>query len=408
MPPFSARDLRLGRDKLGDDQMAFVFWIAAGGVAFGVGSVLMRALRLPATPEVAPHLTVYRDQLAEVERDLARDVIAPDEAERLRSEVSRRLLDAAKSAPQAATMGASATIPTVAIFGALAAAVGLYLVLGVPDYADLPLHKRLALAEAAYSDRPSQAEMEDAVPEVPEAPSDPEFAALITQLRDVVAARPKDVTGLTLLARNEAVLGNYKAASVAYLQLIAAKGSAATAEDHLNAAQTMIAATGGLVSAEAEAQLTLALQIDPQNGMARYFSGLMFAQIGRPDRAFSLWEPLLREGPETALYMEPIRAMIPDLAAAAGIKYAAPKGPDAQDIANAAQMNDADRQEMIKTMVAGLETRLMAEGGTVEEWRQLIKALDVLQDPARQAAAVAAAQKAYAGDAAALEALAAP
>lgn len=388
--------------------MAFGFWIAAGGVAFGVGTVLMRALRLPASAETAPHLTVYRDQLAEVERDLARDVIAPDEAERLRSEVSRRLLDAAKSAPAAATKGASATIPTLAIFGALAAAVGLYLVLGVPDYADLPLHKRLALAEAAYADRPSQNEMEDAAAQTPQAPSDPEFTALITQLRDVVAKRPKDVTGLTLLARNEAVLGNYKAASAAYLQLIAAKGDMVQAEDHLNAAQTMIAATGGLVSAEAEAQLTSALQMDPQNGMARYFSGLMFAQTGRPDRAFALWEPLLREGPETALYMEPIRAMIPDLAAAAGIKYAAPKGPDAQDIANAADMSAADRQEMIKTMVAGLETRLMAEGGTVEEWRQLIKALGVLQDPARQAAAIAAAQKAYAGDAAALEALASP
>lgn len=388
--------------------MAFGFWIAAGVIAFAVGAVLMRAMRQPALADAAPHLTVYRDQLAEVERDLARDVIAPDEAARLRVEVSRRLLDASKSAPKAATIGAHATLPMLAVFASLAAAIGLYLVLGVPDYSDLPLRKRLAMADAAYAARPSQAEMEKAAPPSPTMDTDPQFTALIAQLRDIVAKRPDDVAGLTLLARNEALLGNYSAAGAAYQQLIKAKGVAAGVEDHLNAAQTMIAATGGLVSAEAEAQLTTALQMDPRNGMARYFSGLMFAQTGRPDRAFALWEPLLREGPETAFYIEPIRAMIADIADAAGIKYAAPAGPSAQDIANAGQMTDADRQEMIKSMVAGLESRLMSAGGAVEEWRKLINALGVLQETTRQAAAVTAAQKAYAGDAAALKALAAP
>lgn len=386
--------------------MAFGFWIAAGFISFAVGAVLMRAMRQPALAEAAPHLTVYRDQLAEVERDLARDVIAPEEAARLRVEVSRRLLDASKSAPNVATIGANATLPMLAVFASLAAAIGLYLALGVPDYSDLPLHKRLAMADAAYADRPTQAEMEKAAPPSPMVDTDPQFTAMIAQLRDIVAKRPDDVAGLTLLARNEALLGNYAAASAAYQQLITAKGVNAGVEDHVNAAQTMIAATGGLVSAQAEAQLKSALQMDPRNGMARYFVGLMFAQTGRPDRAFALWEPLLREGPETAFYIEPIRAMIPDLADAAGIKYAA--GPSAQDIANAGQMTDADRQEMIKTMVAGLESRLMSDGGTVEEWRKLINALGVLQDTTRQAAAIAAAQKAFAGDAAALQALAAP
>lgn len=390
--------------------MTYVFWIVAGVMAFGVGAALMRALRQPLSAEAAPHLTVYRDQLAEVDRDLARNVIAPDEAARLRTEVSRRLLEAQKAAPIAAQKGDSARFASLGIFATIAGALGLYLLLGVPDYADLPLGKRLALAEQAYANRPSQSEMEKAAPPSPPVAADPQFTALITQLRAVVADRPNDVAGLTLLARNEAILGNYTAASAAYQQLIAAKGTGATAEDHLNAAQTMIAATGGLVSPEAEAQLRAALQMDPQNGMARYFSGLMFAQTGRPDRAFALWEPLLREGPQTALYIEPIRSLIQELADSAGIKYTAPdqKGPSAADIATTGEMSDADRQAMINTMVEGLESRLMADGGTVAEWRQLITALGVLQDPARQAAALAAAQKAYAGDAAALQALTAP
>ena len=39
-------------------------------------------------------LKVYRDQLNEVDRDLARGTLAADEADRLRTEVSRRLLEA--------------------------------------------------------------------------------------------------------------------------------------------------------------------------------------------------------------------------------------------------------------------------------------------------------------------------
>ena len=61
------------------------FWLAAGAMALAVTALLLLALRRPPVAEVGPasDLKVYRDQLAEVERDLARGVIAPDEAERL-------------------------------------------------------------------------------------------------------------------------------------------------------------------------------------------------------------------------------------------------------------------------------------------------------------------------------------
>lgn len=384
-----------------------VFWIVAGVLCFAVGVVLLRALRLGPADDAAPHLTVYRDQLAEVDRDLARDVISSEEAARVRTEVSRRLLDAAKIAPEAAQQFGNAMAPKLAIFAAIAGAIGMYFWLGVPDYADLPLKKRLEMAATAYDNRPSQAEAEAAMPDAAPMRAEPAFLELITQLRAVVAERPNDIQGLTLLARNEAILGNYKAAASAYRQLIAAKGGIGSLDDHLGAAQTMIAATGGLVSPEAEAELTQVRKLDPTNGLARYFSGLMFAQTGRPDRAFSLWEPLLREGPQDAIYIDPIRAMLPDLAEAAGIQYTAPSlvGPTAQDVANAADMTAVERQEMIKTMVAGLEERLMSQGGTIDEWTRLITALGVLNDTARQTAARDAARAAFAEDPAALQSL---
>ena len=384
-----------------------IFWIGAGLLCFAVGAMLLRALRMGPADDAAPHLTVYRDQLAEVDRDLARDVISSDEAARLRTEVSRRLLDASKIAPEAAQKFGNAVTPKLAIFAAISGAIALYFTLGVPDYPDLPLHKRLDMAAAAYENRPAQAEAEAAMPAQLPQQIDPALLDLITQLRAVVAQRPDDIQGLILLARNESALGNYSAAAQAYRQLIAAKGGRGSLDDHLAAAQTMIAATGGMVSAEAEAQLTVVLELDPENGLARYFLGLMFAQTGRPDRAFTLWEPLTREGKMDALYTNPIRAMLPDLAEAAGIKYTPPSlpGPTAQDVENAADMSETERQEMIQTMVTGLEARLLSDGGTLDEWQRLITALGVMNDPDRQMQARDAARKAYANDPAALQSL---
>lgn len=398
----------------------FVFWGVAGAVGFAVGVYLLRAMARGAgaqgdmaTDAGAKALALYRDQLAEVDRDVARGTLAPDEAERLRTEVQRRILDTARrgSDTPALRAGHGQTLGLIAVMAALAGGVALYLQFGAPGYSDLPLSKRLAMADEVYQNRPTQAQAEAEAPPTPPAQADANFLALMDQLRAAVAARPNDIQGLTLLARNEALLGNYPASARAYAALIAAKGSDAGVEDHLGAAQAMIAAAGGQVSPEAEAQLTQVLRLDPTNGMARYFSGLMFVQTARPDRAFALWEPLLREGPNSAPWMAPITELLPQVADAAGIAYTPPQdfatlaGPDAADMAEAADMSEDERAVMINTMVAGLEERLLSTGGSAEEWLRLINALGVLRQEGRLRTALAAGEAALAGDVSALQAL---
>jgi cytochrome c-type biogenesis protein CcmH len=171
-------------------------------------------------------------------------------------------------------------------------------------------------------------------------------------------------------------------------------------------AQIMVAAAGGYVSPEAEAVLIDVLKRDPQNGMALYLSGLMFAQVGRADRAFALWEPLLAKGPADAPWMAPIQTDIQAIADEAGIKYrpaGAGKGPSMADMQAAGEMSAKDRQAMIEGMVGQLEGRLFSKGGSVEEWLKLMNALGVLGQPDRGKAALAAAEKALAADPAALE-----
>ena len=74
-----------------------LFWIVTAGLTLSVVSVLSGALmgaRRDARAPAAYDLDVYRDQLKEVERDLARGVVSESDAERARTEVSRRILQA--------------------------------------------------------------------------------------------------------------------------------------------------------------------------------------------------------------------------------------------------------------------------------------------------------------------------
>lgn len=373
----------------------WVFWMMAAAVAGLVSAALILAARRNRgeTQSAAEFdLTVYRDQLAEIERDLDRGVLPPEEAHRLRTEVSRRLLEADRAAqaqpkatPKTAGLGLMALIAVV-----MAGSVALYTRLGAPGYPDLPLKERFAMSETLRTTRPSQAEAEvAATPPPARSDVDPAFLDLMEKLRGAVQERPGDISGLTLLARNEAALGNFKAAMQAQSGLIAAKAAAATGEDQATLAELMILAAGGYVSPEAEAVLVRALALDAQNGTARYYSGVMFAQIGRFDRTFVLWRRLLEEGPDDAPWIAPIREQLPEVAARAGVEYTLPtpqRGPSAGDVAAAADMTPEDRQAMISGMVAQLGDRLATEGGPAEDWARLITSLGVLgrTDEARE------------------------
>ena len=387
------------------------FWLVAGAIGLALALVFVLTLvraRQTVTDAAAFDLQVYRDQLAEVDRDLARGTLAPAEADRLRTEVSRRLLDADRILTSAAQVQEGLGGRVLAggfILTLLAGSFVLYWDLGVPGYPDLPLAARFAKSEEIRAQRPSQEEAEAAAPKLDLPAPDPAVADLMEKLRVAVKDHPEKLQGQELLARNEAAIGNMTAARIAQEQVVALKGADATGEDHSSLAELMIMAAGGLVTAEAEAELTQALRLDPRNAPARYYAGLMFAQIGRFDRTFNLWKPLVDEGPADAPWIAPIMDQIAEVAMRAGVEYTPPgtKGPDAGAMAAAAGMSAEDRMAMIEGMVGQLSDRLATEGGPVEDWGKLITSLGVLGKTDEARKIYAEAKTHFAGESAALD-----
>lgn len=383
-----------------------MFWVAAIAMAGAVTLLMALAVRRGsgALPQERADGDVYRAQLREMQRDLARGVMSAEEGERLRVEVARRLLDATRAGPETAPSSRGPSRLGIALVVAflIAGGVGGYLWLGAPGYPDLPLAARFAQADALRAERPSQAEAEarQAAQAPAEAEIDPAYLTLIESLRQRVTERPDDLEGQILLVRSEDGLGRYAAARAAQERVIALKGAEATGADRAYLGRLMVAAAGGVVTPEAEAVLAAALAAAPDDDTALFLFGIAQLQVGRADRGFQLWERFMQTAPPDSEWRAEVASQMPTLAQLAGVRYAAPeaaRGPTAADVAAAADMSPEERATMVRGMVGGLEDRLAREGGPATDWARLIGALATLGEPDRARAIWQEAQTRFSG-----------
>lgn len=391
-----------------------LFWIVVIALTLVCGSFLAAPLlrRQTTAPETTRNdMAIYRDQLAEVERDLARGVLSEDEAERTRTEVSRRLLaadsanvDLVGTAPKPAALFGTFMLFSLLIVGAAAG----YFALGAPGYPDVPRYERLAASEDIRANRPSQSEAEAMAPVVPIPEASAEYLETVDQLRQLMPSRPDELEGWRLLARHEAGLGQYAAAARAQSQVVRIKGDAATVPDIVALVDLMVGAADGRVSPETETILNNLIERDPANIPARYYIGLLFAQTDRADIAYRIWRSVIEEGQMGTFHIDLARAQIEDAAYLAGVDYELPDvtGPTAAQVADAAALSDEDRQAMIEGMVQQLSDRLANEGGPAQDWAQLIVALGVLGNTERAQMIWEESQTVFAEDPLAIELLA--
>ena len=395
------------------------FYIIAGGLAVLAVAILAQPLiarRGAVDSRDARDAQVFRDQLEEIERDLARETITAEEAAGARIEVSRRLIAADERArlgrpPGPAPQSRSRLAAGLALIGTPALALALYLGIGAPGVPDQPLAERrgLSAGPSEPGERPGQAEAEaqlaSQLPAPPEV--DPQYADLVARLEQTVAARPDDLQGQRLLANSLMQLGRFAEAWRAYDRVIGLSGGSASADVHAAKAEGMILAAGGYVSPEAADEIAAALERDPTLPIARYYAGLALRQAGRIDDAIAMWQRLRRDSSPDAPYLEWVDAMLADAAAArdAPDPGSAPRadpgtaaGPGQAEIEAARQLSPEDRAAMIEGMVARLEERLTAQGGTAEEWLRLIRSLVQLDRPEEAARAYRLAAGALAAD----------
>jgi cytochrome c-type biogenesis protein CcmH len=315
--------------------------------------------------------TVYKDQLAEVDRDLAAGLIGSSEAEAARVEISRRLLAAADNRrdPSAASnLSLRRSAAILALVGLPIISLAVYLPLGSPRLRDFPLAQRTRAPDATQS-----------------------LDNLVAQVEAHLEKNPTDGRGWNVLAPVLSRLGRYGEAARAYRNSITYGGDSADRRADLG--EAVAGAAGGVVTSEARAEFERAIAMKADEPKANYFLGLAAEQDGRTAEAASIWRSILAKAPPDAPWRPLVQAALGRVGGSG-----APE-PSGDAMAAAKDMNEADRATMIRGMVDRLASRLKQNGDDVEGWLRLVRAYMVMGDRDKAKSALIDARQAVANDA---------
>src|SRR6202166_4547523 len=347
----------------------FVFALMTVAASFAVLWPLRHRDRPPSGGSEA---AVYRDQLAEIDRDVASGLIGSSEADAARVEISRRLLAAADTRrdPPVASSNLKwrRSVAIVALVGLPILAIAIYLPLGSPQLGDFPLAQRARTPVAAQ-------------------PLD----SLVAQVEAHLEKEPTDGRGWSVLAPVLARLGRYDEAIRAYRSSITYTGD--SAERRADLGEAITGAAGGVVTAEAKAEFGRAIALNADATKANYFLGLAAEQDGLSSEAASIWRAMLAKAPPDAPWRPLVRAALARVGGSG-----APALPD-DAVAAAKQMNGTDRDAMIHGMVERLAARLKQNGNDIDGWLRLVRAYMVMGDRDKAKGALTEARQAVANDA---------
>ncbi len=351
-------------------------WIIFGGLLAAVlAAVFWPLLRPRAAPANRAEfdIEVYLDQLRELERDVTRGLIDETQAATAKLEIERRLLAASRSAglePRAAPSVRRGPLAALLAIAIIVASLALYANLGSPGLPNQPFAQR---------------------PPPTESPQAAEARSLLSAVEERIAAEPDNPDHWRDLGRLRLAVGDEPGAVEALAQAMTLSDGRADIASAYGEALTF--AAEGMVTPEAQQAFLKVLSENAGEPRARFFLALASYQAGRREEALEQWSALAQDAPAGAPWLPVVVDRIRQTAGEVGANVAdylpAQPGPNREDIAAAQNLSPDEQQEMIRSMVARLASRLESEPNDVEGWRRLGQSYTVLDEPVRAAEAYA-------------------
>jgi len=282
-----------------------VFWsiavlLAAVALTFVLPALLGRRRATGAATADAANVAIHRDQLKELDADLAAGTLSPERRDEARREIEQRLLDdlRAGDGTRASTAGGRKTGMAVALALPVAALL-LYLAVGNPA----------ALAPGAAAGDGHGITRD-------------QIEGMVERLAARMKEKPDDAEGWAMLGRSYAVLDRYAEAAVAYASAV--KRSEPDAQLLADYADALAMAQGRNLKGEPERLIAQALKVDPQNVKALLLAGTVAFQDKKFKDAIAYWERILAVVPPDSDIADSARDSIADARALAGMPKAPP------------------------------------------------------------------------------------
>ena len=273
-----------------------MFWIIvgfmiAGALLFIVPPLLGRARSQASTTRSEVNLSIYRDQLRELDTDLAAGTLSKEQYQSARSELEGRVLDDSGTGEMVIAPSSGGHMRHWAIAAVIAVpilTVSLYLMLGKPGGLDSP-HKT---AGANQSQEVTQEQIN----------------AMVEGLAQKLKAKPDDVEGWAMLGRSYVQLRRYSDASAAYARAVALlPDNAQLLADY---ADVLAMNNGRSMQGEPEKVIQRALKADPNNIKALALAGTAAFQRQEYRGAIEAWQKLLKLVPADSQIAQQIGAGI--------------------------------------------------------------------------------------------------
>jgi cytochrome c-type biogenesis protein CcmH len=355
-----------------------MFWILATALALVAALLVCIPLFARRAKSIEPSepndIEVYRDQLAEIDRDARSGLLDEDGAAQARAEIGRRVIAAARAEPQRSRESGAGSAVALAVFLCLvlpAGALMLYARMGVPDAPDFPLQARFESA-------------------------DPDSNILIRRAELRLEERPEDGRGWEVLAPVYLSQGRVADAVNAWRQAIKFLG--ADARRYGGLAEALVVMNEGRVTPETREAFQKVLELSPGDPRARFYLALADGQDGKYDEAVGKLEALKKDSPADAPWIAVTDDQIARFNAQKEQQAKAPGNPTADDVAAAAELSDTDRTAMIRTMVESLDSRLKDDPNNIDGWKRLIRSYAMLQQPDKAAEALSRGLAAFPAD----------
>jgi len=296
----------------------------------------------------AVNVTVYRDQLAELEKDLENDILTQEQYNQSRQELQQRMLqdipDQEEVVIKKSGGFANIAISTLIVMTLPIAAVYLYLEIG--DTRGLLPQAQLANATQMQQHPGSNSE----------APAGHDnFMSVLDNLITRLNNNPEDVEGWFMLARTYAIMKRYDEAASTYARL---NEMIPNDPQILSDYADVLAMTndGSLIGKPAEL-ITEALNLDPEYPKALALAGTVEYEKKEFDQAAVYWERLLAVIPAESQLAQSVKESIADAKSLAGEK--ADIQPPAQ-VADAGSINTVEPNSNNNSSSSDMESQQLS------------------------------------------------
>ena len=233
------------------------------------------------------NVSVYRDQLTELEADLRNGIIAQDQYQQDRDSIERRMLEDVSAVRDTAARPAAAASdrrPAYAVaFAVPVIALVLYLQVGNPLSKPQGRPAPPPESPAAESSQPGSQMTQQNI--------EANVAALAKRLEQ----NPNDVQGWTMLGRSYTSMEKYKEARDAYAKATALKSD--DADLWADYAFAMAMANGQHLQGAPQELITKSLQLDPDNAKGLELAGSAAFETKNYKQAIDYWQRLLAKTP---------------------------------------------------------------------------------------------------------------